>query len=106
MRKHNGIINKYKLKFQKSLSLHLHHLSLVRAQYMSSSPAVRVWLAHNARLARSQCASGSLTMRVWPTRGARLTRPPCESGSPVVHVWLARDANLAHPRPLHLAPGV
>ena len=91
MRKHNGIINKYKLKFQKSLSLHLHHLSLVRAQYMSSSPTVRVWLAHNARLAHSQCVSGPLAVHVWLAHRASLARPWCTSGSPAMQIWLTHD---------------
>ena len=76
LRRHNGIINNYKLKFQKSLSLHLHHLSQVRARCPFGAHAVHVWLSHSAR-----------AMCVWPALGARLARP-----------WYARGANLARPR--------
>ena len=59
LRRHNGIVNNYKLKFQKSLSLHLHHLSQVRTRCPSGAHAVHVWRACGACLARPQCASGS-----------------------------------------------
>ena len=59
LRRHNGIINNYKLKFQKSFNLHLHHLSQVRTRCPSGAHAVHVWRACGACLARPQCASGS-----------------------------------------------
>ena len=86
LRRHNGIINNYKLKFQKSLSLHLHHLIQVRAQCPSGAHAVHVWLTRGACLARPRCVSGSPTVPVWLTRGARLDRLRCAFGSPAVHV--------------------
>ena len=63
------MINNYKLKFQKSLSLHLHHLSQVLARCPPGEHVVHVWLA------RSACA-----VHVWLARDARAVR-----------VWLARD---------------
>ena len=104
----------YKLKFQ--VSLHLHHLSQVRARcsfgvhtvhvwLTLSALAVRIWLARVcARCASSPLAmrvwlaSGARAMRVWLAHGARLARPRCASGSPTVRVWLAHDARLARPR--------
>ena len=93
LRRHNGIINNYKLKFQKSISLHLHHLSQVRAQCPSGAHAVHVWRARDARLARprcvsgspvvrAQCVSGSPVVRVRPARGVHLARQWCASGPP------------------------
>ena len=86
MRRHNGIINNYKLKFQKSLGLHLNHLSQVRVRCPSGVHVVHVWLTCSAR-----------TMLIWPTRGARvwlacgvrLACLRCASNSPMVRVWLA-----------------
>ena len=80
LRRHNGIINNYKLTFQKSLSFHLHHLSqvcardahLVRTRCMSSSPAMC-----------ARCASGPPAVRVWLARGVRLACSRCVSGSPM-----------------------
>ena len=65
LRKHNGIMNNYKLKFQKSFSLHLHHLSQVCARCPSG--------AHDAHLVRTRCMFGL------PVVCAR-----CTSGSPMV----------------------
>ena len=65
LRRHNGIINKYKLKFQKFLNLHLHHLSLVHVRCPYGVHVVHVWLARNAR---SRCASDPLAVRVWLAR--------------------------------------
>ena len=103
LRRHNGIINNYILKFQKSFSLHLHHLSQVRAPCLFGAHAVHVWLARNARvvriwLARLRCASGPLAMCVWLARGVRgacLARLRCMCGACLARSW-----------PPHLAPGV
>ena len=73
MQRHNGIINKYKLKFQKSLSLHLYHLSQVRVRCPSSVHAVHVWPARGAH-----------AVHVWLARGARLARLRCAFGLPAV----------------------
>ena len=61
LRRHNGILNKYK-KFQ--LSLHLHHISLVH-----------VWCPSGAHAVRARCLSGSPAVRIWPARGMRLALP-------------------------------
>ena len=75
LRRLNGIINNYILKFQKSLSLHLHHLSQVRAQCLSGAHTVHVWLAHGARAVRIWLACGTRAVLVWLARGACLARP-------------------------------
>ena len=85
LRRHNGIINNYILKFQKFLSLHLHHLNQVRAQRLSGAHAMHVWLAHSARLACSRCVSGSPVVRVRCAFGSPVVHSRCASGSPAVH---------------------
>ena len=84
LRKHNGIIILIINYNSKSLNLHLHHLSQVRARSPSGAHAVHVWLARCARLACSLCASG-LPMCA---RGARLARPWCGQGSLLVLIPL------------------
>ena len=89
LRRHNGIINNYKLKFQVPQPSF--------APPKSGARAIPVWCArgaclacpqcaHDARLARSRCASSSPMVHAW-----------CASGSPAVRIWPARCARLAHP---------
>ena len=65
LRRHNGIINNYKLKFQVPQPS--------SAPPKSGAHAMPIWCTHDACLTRPQC-----------TRGARLARSRCASGSPVV----------------------
>ena len=87
----------YKLKFQ--VSLHLHHLSQVRARCPAGAHTVHVWLVLSVR-----------AVRVWPSRYAcwlvRGARVWLAHGARTVRVWLAHGARLARLRPLHMAPGV
>ena len=82
----------YKLKFQ--VSLHLHHLSEVRARCPSGAHAVRVWPARGAHMARP-CARA---VRVWLAGDARLARPWCARGARLAHPRCARGARLARPQ--------
>ena len=77
----------YKLKFQ--VSLHLHHLSQVRARCPSGAHTVHVCLVLSVRAVRVWPARSAHLARPWCARGARLALPRCASGSPVVHAWCA-----------------
>ena len=90
--RYNGIINNYKLKFQKSLSLHLHHLSQVHARCLSGAHAVPIWCVCDACLAHSQCVCAML---VWPPHGARLARSRCTFSSPMVCAQCAYGSPVA-----------
>ena len=75
LRRHNEIINNYKLKFQVP--------QLSSAPPKSGAHAMPIWCAHSACLARPLCVlctSGPLAVRVWLAHGARAMR-----------VWLARS---------------
>ena len=84
--RHNGIINNYILKFQKSLILHLHHLSQVHARCLFGAHAMPIWCARDAHLVRMRCMFGWPVVRAC---GARLAPLQCASGLLAVHVWLA-----------------
>ena len=62
LRRHNGIINNYILKFQKSFNLHL--------QPKSGARVMPIWCAHGACLARSRCQSDSPAVRVQYVSGS------------------------------------